>query len=109
MTALQASNIDLVMEDYTDESVVIINLAGVLKGKEAIRPIFEASAGMPGFVETAAFTEGDTHFVTWTADGITMGSDTLIVRDGKIAVQTVVIVLATYSTGPAEGPAFNRY
>jgi hypothetical protein len=32
--------------------------------------------------------------VTWTADGIAFGTDTLVVRDGKIVAQTVAIVLA---------------
>ncbi len=95
MEALAAGDVDRVMEDYTDDSVFIINLGGVLIGADAIRPVFEASAGMPGFTETASFTEGEVHYVTWTADGIAMGSDTLIVRDGKIAVQTVVVSLAS--------------
>src|SRR5665213_393586 len=95
MVALQSGDIDLVMEDYTDDSVFIINLGGVFKGKESIRPFFEASGSMPGFTETAAYAEGDAYFVTWTADGIDLGSDTLIVRDGKIALQTVVVVLAS--------------
>ena len=95
MAALQSGDIDLVMEDYTDDSVFIINLGGVFKGRESIRPFFEASGSMPGFTETAAYADGDAYFVTWTADGIDLGSDTLIVRAGKIALQTVVVVLAS--------------
>ena len=95
MAALQSGDIDRVMEDYTEESVFIINLGGVFKGKEAIRPFFEASGSMPGFTETAAYAEGDAYFVTWTADGIELGSDTLVVRDGKIALQTAVVVIAS--------------
>jgi ketosteroid isomerase-like protein len=95
MEALHSGDIDRVMEDYTEESVFIINLGGVFIGKEAIRPFFEASAGMPGFTETVAFAEGDAYYVTWTADGITLGSDTIVVRDGKIALQTVVVALAS--------------
>jgi len=94
MAALQSGDVDRVMEDYTDESVFIINLGGVFTGKEAIRPFFEASAGMPGFTETAAYAEGDAYYVTWTADGIALGSDTIVVRDGKIVLQTVVVALA---------------
>jgi ketosteroid isomerase-like protein len=94
MAALRAGDIDRVMEDYTDESVFIINLGGVFTGKEAIRPFFEASGSMPGFTESAAYAEGDAYYVTWTADGIELGSDTIVVRDGKIALQTVVVVLA---------------
>ena len=94
MRVLQGGDVDGVMEDYTDESVFIINLGGVFKGLDAIRPFFEASAGMAGFVETAAFVEGDAYYVTWTADGIEFGSDTIVVKDHKIALQTVVVVLA---------------
>ena len=95
MDALRSGDIDRVLEDYTDESVFIINLGGVFKGREAIRPFFEASATMPGFTETAAYAEGDAYFVTWTADGIELGSDTIVVHDGKIALQTVVVVPAS--------------
>ena len=95
MAALQSGDIDRVMEDYTDESVFIINLGGVFIGKAAIRPFFEASGSMPGFTETAAFAEGDAYYVTWSADGIELGSDTIVVRDGTIALQTVVVVLAS--------------
>ena len=95
MAALRDGAIDNVMEDYTDESVFIINLGGVFKGLEAIRPFFEASTGMPGFAQTAAFVEGNAYYVTWTADGIDFGSDTIVVKDDKIALQTVVVVLAS--------------
>jgi len=95
MAALASGDIDRVMEDYTDDSVFIINLGGVFQGREAIRPFFEASGGMPGFTETAAYADGDAYFVTWTADGIEFGSDTLLVRDGTIALQTVAVVLAS--------------
>ena len=95
MAALEAGDIDTVMEDYTEESVFIINLGGKFEGKEAIRPFFEASGAMPGFTRTAAHVAGDAYYVTWTADGIALGTDTLIVRDGKIAVQTVTVVLAS--------------
>ena len=94
MAALQGGDIDKVMADYTDESVFIINLGGIFRGLDAIRPFFEASAGMAGFAETTAFAEGDAYYVTWTADGIEFGSDTIVVKDGKIALQTVVVVLA---------------
>jgi len=95
MAALQAGDIDTVMEDYTDESVFIINLGGVSTGRDAIRPFFEAAGAPSGFTPTATHVAGDTYYVTWTADGIAFGTDTLVVRDGKIAVQTVAIVFAS--------------
>jgi len=54
MAALQAGDIDTVMEDYTDESVFIINLGGVFTGKDAIRPFFEAAGQPAGFTRTSA-------------------------------------------------------
>jgi ketosteroid isomerase-like protein len=94
MAALQTGDIDAVMEDYTDTSVFIVNLGGIAVGPDAIRPFLEAAGQLPGFVQTASFTEGDTHYVTWTADAIAFGTDTLVVRDGHIAIQTVAILLA---------------
>jgi ketosteroid isomerase-like protein len=95
MAALQSGDIDTVMEDYTDESVFIINLGGIFKGRAAIRPFFEASGAMPGFAQADAYVEGDAYFVTWSADGIELGSDTIVVREGKIVLQTVTVVLAS--------------
>jgi ketosteroid isomerase-like protein len=94
LDALQAGDIDRVMEDYTDESVFIVNLGGAVVGRDAIRPFMEASGGMAGFVETGSFAEGEAYLVTWTADGVRFGSDTLVVRDGSIVLQTVVVELA---------------
>ena len=93
LAALESGDIDAVMDDYTDESVFIVNLGGVAVGRAAIRPFLEAAGHVPGMVRTFSFTEGDTHYVTWTADGIAFGTDTLVVREGKIAVQTVALVL----------------
>ena len=96
MAALQAGDIDTVMEDYTDESVFIINLGGVFTGRDAIRPVLRGRrAPCPGSPRPPPTPQGDTFYVTWTADGIAFGTDTLVVRDGKIAVQTVAVVLAS--------------
>ena len=38
--------------------------------------------------------DGDRSFVTWKAEGIALGTDTVVVRDGKIAAQTVVLHFA---------------
>ena len=91
--ALLAGDIDAVMEDYTDESVFISNLGGVLKGVGAIRSVFEAAGEFGGFTEATMHIEGDVAFATWTAEGVSFGSDTFVIRDGKIVVQTVAIVL----------------
>ena len=93
LAALEVGDIDEVMKDYSDDSVFIINLGGVLTSLEAIRGFFVA-AGLPkGFTRTDVRVEGDVFYVTWVADGITFGTDTLIVREGTIVAQTVAVVL----------------
>lgn len=94
MEALLAGDMDAVMEDYTDESVFVINLGGAVTGRDAIRPFLEGAGQLADFTETMAVTHGSVHYVTWTAAGVTLGTDTLVVHDGKIAVQTVTVVLA---------------
>ncbi len=93
LAALASGDIERIMADYTDESVFLINLGGTFVGKDAIRPFFEATGSPAGFEETGSWCEDDTYLVTWKADGIPSGNDTLIVRDGKIVRQTVVVVL----------------
>jgi ketosteroid isomerase-like protein len=92
--ALLAGDIDAVMEDYTDDSVFISNLGGVLKGLRAIRSVFETTREFGGFMETTMHIDGDVAFATWTAEGISFGSDTFVIREGKIVRQTVAIALA---------------
>jgi ketosteroid isomerase-like protein len=92
--AVLAGDIDAVMEDYTDESVFISNLRGVLKGVDAIRSVFEAVGEFGGVVGSTFHIEGEVAFATWTADGVSFGSDTFVVRDGKIVCQTAAIALA---------------
>ena len=85
-----------ILADYTDESV-IITADGALRGLAPIRPFFEAmfaEFAKPGasFAMGATVVDGDTAFITWsaeTADNVyELGTDTFVVRDGKIATQT---------------------
>lgn len=93
--ALDAADVDEIMEDYTEDSVFISNLGGVMKGLDAIRVAFSAAAGpIPGFEKLAEHIDGEVANVTWKADGIAMGTDTFIVRDGKVAIQTVALHFA---------------
>lgn len=95
MAALDRDDLDDVMSDYTEDSVFISNLGGVIKGLEAIRGVFAmTSGGMAGFEAGVEHVDGEIGFVTWKADGIALGTDTFVVRDGKIAAQTVVLHFA---------------
>lgn len=93
--ALDAGDLDAVMSDYTEDSLFISNLGGVLKGLEAIRAVFAMTVGgMAGFEAGLEHVDGEIAFVTWKADGIALGTDTFVVRDGKVAAQTVVLHFA---------------
>ena len=95
MAALDAGDLDDIMSDYTEDSVFISNLGGVVKGLEAIRGVFAMTAdGMAGFESGVEHVDGEIAFVTWKADGIALGTDTFVVRDGKVTAQTVVLHFA---------------
>ncbi len=76
------------MADYTDQSVLISSRHGVLTGA-AIRTFFESPTDMTGFEVTGLHIEGEVILLTWKTAAVSAGSDTFVIRDGKIAVQTV--------------------
>ena len=88
--AAQANDLDAVMADYTDDAVLISPRHGVLRGAE-IRKFFEHPADLTGFDVIDLFVETDVAFFTWKTDAVPFGSDTFVIRDGKIAVQTVAM------------------
>jgi len=97
LASFGAGDVDAIMQDYSDESVVIIPPAK-LEGKEAIRGLFEALVGefsKPGmtFVMDASHISGDVAYIVWhaeTADNVyELGTDTFVIQDGIIQTQTV--------------------
>ena len=89
-----AADLDGIMSDYTESSVVIAP-DRTYRGLEEIRSFFAGMFPMvtPEFM--AAFkmikqeVSGDTGYVAWSVDGFfALGTDTLVVKEGKIAVQT---------------------
>ena len=89
-------NLDGIMEDYTDDSVMFTPM-GTLKGKAPIRELFTgmfAEFAKPGanFEMQVQDVHDDTAYIVWkaeTADNIyEVGTDTFVVRDGKIARQS---------------------
>lgn len=83
--------LDELLSDYHEDAVFISNLGGVVRGHDAIRAIFSSAGSLAGFEQTSKHVDGDTGYVTWKADGIPFGTDTFVLRDGKIAVQTVAL------------------
>ena len=100
LAAFGAGDADEIANDYTDASI-LINQQGVVIGREAIRETFRgifASVFAPGtydFTMDLTRVEGDAAYIVWHARcekvDIAFGSDTFIVRDGTIAVQTYAL------------------
>jgi ketosteroid isomerase-like protein len=84
------------MADYADEAT-FISQGGVLHGSNAIRQFFGTlfeEFQKPGmsFDMLQQEVDGETAYIVWTAESADnlyeMGTDTFIVRDGKIVTQT---------------------
>ena len=85
-----------ILSDYAP-SAVLFTADGPLRGVNAIRPLFQAMVaefGKPGAIFTVKqqFVEGDYAYILWsaeTADNVyELGTDTFVVRDGKIMAQS---------------------
>lgn len=97
LQALGGGRLDELLDDYVEESVLVTPDA-TIRGLRGIRAAFEESlSGLfePGTYELtfdARRVEGEVAFIVWHAKcasaDIVYGTDTFIVRDGKIAVQT---------------------
>ena len=89
-------DLDGILSDYTSTAVLFMP-DGPRKGTAAIRPVFAAllaEFGKPGttFAITHVAVDGDHAYILWTADTVDnvyeMGTDTFVVRDGKIIAQS---------------------
>ena len=102
LASLAAGDIDETMADYTEESVFIVPDA-TLTGLDAIREVFTDfynglfKPGTYEFTMDRAEVVGDIAYILWhsTNEGadIKLGSDTFVIRDGKIAVQTLAALI----------------
>ena len=86
--------IDSIMSDYTENSVLITPDA-TYRGLNEIRDFFTAFvAGLPAGIWDAFRMKrqevtGDVAYIVWEAlPWIALGTDTFVVREGKIAFQT---------------------
>ena len=102
MQAIGEGDLDAILADYTEEST-LFTTDGPLRGLESVRQFF---GGMmetlpPGFMEAFELVqqdcEGEVAYIVWQAVGfVPLGTDTFIVRDGKIVVQSY----ASYMPAP---------
>ena len=93
--ALAAGDLDEIVADYADDSVVITS-AGIARGKDGVRTVF---AKLLDDLPNAAWDlktqilDGDVLFLEWAADSavnrVDDGVDTFVFRDGMIQAQTI--------------------
>jgi ketosteroid isomerase-like protein len=102
LAAFTAGDTDMILEDYTDESVVV-TADGTFRGRDALGPVFGSffsTLFAPGTYDlTMDHIEvvGDVAFITWHAKcgdaNVRLGTDTFVVRDGKIVAQTFAALI----------------
>ncbi len=93
--ALAAGDLEEIVADYADDSVVITS-AGVARGRDEIRQVFvkllDELPGADWDLKSLIF-DGDVLFLEWVADSAVNraddGVDTFVFRDGMIWAQTV--------------------
>jgi hypothetical protein len=91
--SMARGNMEAVLSDYTEESVVYW-AEGTSKGLAEIELFAQRFLdSLPeGFWQNAktlqASFDGEVGYTLWESPGVPMGTDTYIVRDGKIMVQT---------------------
>ncbi len=85
-----------ILSDYAP-GAVLFTPDGPLTGEDAIRPLFQAMIaefGKPGaaFSLKQSYVEGNYAYILWTAETADnvyeIGTDTFVVRDGKIVAQS---------------------
>lgn len=91
---VEQKGVDAIVRDYDDDARFFSEIK-TYHGKPEIRQFFEAFIASlpPGAINRFALrtlrVEGDIAYITWSAGtGIPLGTDTFIVRDGKILSQT---------------------
>jgi ketosteroid isomerase-like protein len=102
MQAFAAKDLDATMEDYTEQSVLVTNGApGPELGLAAIREMFSRVFAMFTPEMTANLNTsrldivGEVAYVVWSsAPAIPFASDTFVIRDGKIMIQTAAVQFA---------------
>ncbi len=89
-----ARGVDEILLDYTDQSVVITP-DRAFRGRAEIRGFFQrfmdsaTKEFWDSFKLGAKLVQGDVAYITWSAKpSVPLATDTLVVRDGKIHVQT---------------------
>jgi ketosteroid isomerase-like protein len=99
LQCFDAGDLTGILSDYAP-GAVLFTPNGPLRGVDAIRPLFQAMIaefGKPGavFSMKQQSVEGDYAYILWTAETTDnvyeVGTDTFVVRDGKILIQSFAV------------------
>ncbi|MER6434238.1 nuclear transport factor 2 family protein [Streptomyces sp900105245] len=93
MDAFAAGDIDGVVDDYAIDAVIVNDRYGAVCGHKAIKALFhklltEVFPPENIVVHTCEIIIGPLAFYTWRSDNASFGTDTFVVEDGKITLQT---------------------
>jgi hypothetical protein len=111
LAAISVGDLDRVMCDYADDAV-LVTAGGVASGAAAIRASLEGLLGLLGgnvpTVSTVTI-EGKIIFITWFVTSpvvsIPDGSDTFVIKHGKIQYQTAHAPMVFNAPPPAPATA----
>jgi ketosteroid isomerase-like protein len=98
LKSIAEENVPAIISDYTEDSV-LYTPSGPVVGLQALTQFFTGFLGaFPGFSEDFQMfrqdVEGDWAFIVWKASPYTpLGTDTFMIKDGKIKVQTFAAYL----------------
>ena len=96
LQAFGEGNLEAILEDYNEDSIICTQ-EGLLEGLNGITPFFEAffaEFAKPGasFGMDQQIVRGELAYIAWHAESADqhydLGTDTFIVRNGKIVAQT---------------------
>ena len=98
-----AKDVDAILSDFTDASVVYTQ-ERQFRGLGELREFFTGFVGLLTPEVLAKFkivrqdVDGEIAYIVWTVgEMIPLGSDTFVVRDGKITVQTLAVYVTQSS------------
>ena len=104
-----SGDLDGLLADYTPTSV-LMTPQGILRGPAELRSFFSAvigEFGQPGttFEMKKVLVDGDCAFIFWEAETAAnryeAATDTFVIRDGRIAVQTFAAKVTAKTREPA--------
>ena len=97
--ALANGDLDEIMADYSDASVFLTN-DNIIEGLDGIRAVFTGAVANGGFTVQMQHElyHDDAAYITWNVPGvIALGTDTFIVKEKKIVLQTNALMMAPQS------------